>query len=201
MVLFPTVLRCALGKPTQEHTGVRRTRPQWAQPEAESGACIPEQPRKQSSGALSLDLCSAESSPPRGRPAGRRRTGASPADAPLGSGSCTWQRVVSFCLLFSPRQLACLLLPLVPASAARDSQLTCLRKQNTSPQGSDLSIQWFPVLRHTFGRCLKGSWAWISWAGTLTRSCPGSVRPRGRCKPLPPPSLPTFSLVPSFLDL
>lgn len=120
----------------------------------------------------------------------------------FGSPACTWQWVVSFCLLFSPRQLVrfCCCHSFRPPRLVIPS-LHVLRKQNTSPQGSNLSIQWLPVLRRTFGRCLKGSWASISWAGTLTRSCPGSVRPRGRSKPLPPPGLPTFSLVPSFLDL
>lgn len=103
----------------------------------------------------------------------------------VGSPACTWPRVVSLCVLcccrsFRPPRLV------IPS-------LHVLRKQNTSPQGSNLSIQWLPVLRHTFGRRLKGSWACISWAGTLRRSCPGSVRPRGRSSlllhPASPPSL------------
>lgn len=52
---------------------------------------------------------------------------------------------------------AVLLLPLVLASAALDSQFPCLCRQNASPQGGDLSIQCFYFLRHAFGGCLEGS--------------------------------------------
>lgn len=72
-----------------------------------------------------------------------------------------------------------LLLPLVLAPAALDSQFPCLCRPHASPQGV-ASTYSASVLCDTRLAAVRRGPASVSWAGTLTRSCPGQSAPRAR---------------------
>ena len=192
MVLFPTVLRwaptpapreihaCALG--SSEDQPPVSAAGGWSQvhPSRNSPRGPEPQPFLLTFAARSPPLqdCKAET----------RTHGPSPADAlsvtRVPEASRAHGSGLSASVCCSAVAAAVLLLPLVLASAALDSQFPCLCRQNASPQGSDLSIQCFYFLRHAFGGCLEGSWICLLGWDLDTKLSRVSQHPRAQqCSP------------------